>query len=259
MEFSFGIITAGNNDEAIQQIVRSIEAEEIPNYEIIIVGDSAIAGQHITVIPFDETIKRGWITRKKNLLCQAAKYENIVLLHDYVCLNRGWYKGFQQFGNDFSYCVTPIVTLQSTRFRDFCIYVECMPPVFKENCLLPYSYKPIDKIRKLMYISGTYYVIKKRVALEYPLNENLVHGVAEDVELSQRLSTNGIYIECNPFSSVSLLRDKQQAVWENEMTEEHLELLESFTEEILEEIFLLQKRQIRYHIFTISGVTYPLY
>jgi hypothetical protein len=49
-----------------------------------------------------------------------------------------------------------------------------------------------------MYISGAYFIIKKQIALQYPLNEKLVWGQGEDVELSQRLTDNNIVLKCNP-------------------------------------------------------------
>ena len=36
MNFTFGIITGGNNDVMINEIIDSIEKESIPSYEIII-------------------------------------------------------------------------------------------------------------------------------------------------------------------------------------------------------------------------------
>ena len=38
MNFTFGIITGGNNELMINDIINSIENENIPNYEIIVVG-----------------------------------------------------------------------------------------------------------------------------------------------------------------------------------------------------------------------------
>ena len=85
MDFTFGIIT---NNANINPIISSIEKLKIPNYEIIIVcnKNNYTEYEHISenVIPFDESIKPNWITRKKNLICQKAKYDNIVLLHDYI-------------------------------------------------------------------------------------------------------------------------------------------------------------------------------
>ena len=39
MEFTFGIITSGAEDDSINQIIDSIEKQNIPTYEIIIVGN----------------------------------------------------------------------------------------------------------------------------------------------------------------------------------------------------------------------------
>jgi hypothetical protein len=45
MNFTFGIITRGDNN--ISKIIKSIEEENIQNYEIIIVGGNYIEGKNI--------------------------------------------------------------------------------------------------------------------------------------------------------------------------------------------------------------------
>ena len=40
MDFTFGIITDGKNDEFIRLIIQSIENNHIPVYEVIIVGNT---------------------------------------------------------------------------------------------------------------------------------------------------------------------------------------------------------------------------
>jgi len=70
MEFTFGIITAGDNDHYIQTIIDSIRENHIPIYEIIIVGNTKIQQDGIIrVFEFDETIRAGWITKKKKYDC----------------------------------------------------------------------------------------------------------------------------------------------------------------------------------------------
>jgi acyl-coenzyme A synthetase/AMP-(fatty) acid ligase len=54
-------------------------------------GNNDFNGNDIVHIPFDETQKPMWITKKKNLITQNSKYENLVFLHDYIILNNGWY------------------------------------------------------------------------------------------------------------------------------------------------------------------------
>jgi len=253
MDFTFGIITDGKSE--LLQIIESIKEQRIPNYEIIIVGNTSIQSENTTVIQFDETIKKAWITKKKNLICQHAKYENIVLIHDYIKFDKDWYSGFLKFGNDFDYCVTKIKTIDGRRYRDFTLYQGGLENLFS-SCLLPYSYNPPDNIRKLLYISGAYYIIKKRIALEYPLNEDLIHGGGEDVELSQRLATNNIHIQCNIHSSVSLLKHAWQCNWENVLSDEQMLFLNSLDSD---ELFRKQKIQIREWISSTQNVSYQMY
>jgi len=246
MNFSFGIITGGNSDKYIQTIVDSIRNQNIPIYEILIIGKSEISGSDITNINFDETIKPGWLTKKKNIICKEAKYENIVLMHDYVCLDTNWYNGFLKYGNDFEICVNRIETLDRKRFRDFLIYPNGIYPYFWEGALLPYDYEPSKYISKLMYISGTYYVIKKDLALKFPLNEDLTMQTAgDDVELSHRLSNSDIIFKCNQYSTVYFLKEKDGVGWENLISHEDMNLLASFDNEHMSSMLFNKQKYIQ--------------
>ena len=234
MDFTFGIITTGNYDDFIKIIIESIENNNIPNYEIIIVGNTSIQNTDIiTIINFDETIKNGWITRKKNIIIQNAKYDNIVLLHDYIKLNLGWYVGFLKFGDNYDWCINPIFNSDGNRFRDYTLFPYKIPSFnidspldidtyFANSCLLPYDYENNIKTNKYMYVSGAYYVIKKNIALQYLLDENLCHNQGEDLELSKRLHNNGIFIKRNKYSNVTFLKYKDRQIWENEINSEKL-------------------------------------
>jgi predicted transcriptional regulator len=236
MEFTFGIITNGSCDNYIQEIIKSIEKNEIPIYEIIIVGNTRIEStKNIQTFVFDEGMKENWITRKKNIIVEQAKYENIVLLHDYVKINDGWYKGFLKFGSNYDWCITPICNLNGNRFRDYTLFPHKVDflnlhysPVdidnyFNNACLLPYDFVNNEKTNKYMYISGAYYIIKKNIASKHVLDETLVHYGGEDVEYSKRLHENGIIIKCNQWSSVSFMKEKESTYWENLINDEKLE------------------------------------
>jgi hypothetical protein len=236
MDFTFGIVTNSMNDNNINIIIDSIFKNNIPNFEIIIVGNTAIkASDKITIFYFNETIKPAWITKKKNIIAKNAKYENIVLLHDYIKFDDNWYNGFLKFGNNFDWCVNKIINIDGGRFRDYtlfpmksdCLNIHYSPAdidsYFNENCLLPYDFVNSIKTNKYMYISGSYYVIKKDIALKHPLNEGLCWGQGEDVEFSKRLHANGIIIKCNQFSSVQFLKYKDSTLWEKEISNEKLQ------------------------------------
>jgi hypothetical protein len=239
MDFTFGIITDGTSDHFIEQIILSIERNLIPNYEIIIVGNSKIPPtDKILIIPFNENIFKGWITRKKNTIACSAKYDNIVMMHDYIILDDNWYDGFLKFGNDYDWCVTKIVNTNGTRFRYYLLYPQCteenMPDVIEYSAvnnidtyfiyhgLFPYDFKNTIKTNKYMYISGAYYVIKKHIAMIHMLNESIFHGGGEDIEYSRRLGKLGIFIKCNANSTVHLLRYKEPARFENLISQEYL-------------------------------------
>jgi len=187
MNFTFGIITAGQNDIVIGEIIESIEKQNIPNYEIIIVGNSIINKNNVRVIEFNETIKSGWITKKKNLITSESKYDNIVFLHDYIKLLDGWYEGQLKSGDDFFVRMDIIINNNGERFRDWCIWPHNgnkMDQFIGRNCLIPYD---ISHLSKYMYISGSYWVAKKKIMEEFPLNENLRWGEGEDVLWSKQV------------------------------------------------------------------------
>ena len=239
MDFTFGIITLGDSDNYINAIIDSIYKNNIPNFEIIIVGNTKTTNTNkIQIIHFNENEKAGWITRKKNIIVQQAKYENVVLLHDYITLGENWYEGFLQFGNDFDFCVNKIINKNGNRYRDYTLFpykvdylnIDYSPgcdidPYFNNNCLLPYDFINNIRTNKYMYISGGYYVIKKHIASKHLLDENLVWNRGEDVEYSKRLHNNGIIIKCNKFSSVHFLKYKKSMPWEKEVSPEYLNKL----------------------------------
>ena len=70
MDFSFGILTSSESDTYLEEIIKSIEDQKIPNYEIILIGDTKkkFNNSNIKYLQFDESIKKGWITKKKNLI-----------------------------------------------------------------------------------------------------------------------------------------------------------------------------------------------
>jgi hypothetical protein len=236
MNFTFGIITQGNSDCFIEEIIKSIVDNKISNYEIIIVGNSKINNtDKVKIVEFNENIKPGWITKKKNIVVENAIYENIVLLHDYVKLSHDWYEGFLKYGENFDFCITKIKNFDGSRFRDYVLFpykvdflnINYSPgdikDYFNHYCLLPYDFKNNKKTNKYMYISGAYYIIKKSIALKNKLNESIAWGEGEDVEYSKRLHNNNIIISCNYHSSVILLKSKDKMSWEKEINNEELE------------------------------------
>jgi len=206
MNFTFGIITSPGSSGFLQQIVDIICDENIPEFEIIIVGgNEAHKNDVMQVIPFDESKKPMWITRKKNIITETAKYENVVYFHDYVTLVPGWYDGFKKFGNDFDICMTPILNADGSRFRDWTIWIsDDDPDRYNRGRLLPYT---VTNLTKCMYISGAYWVAKRAVMQRFPLDERLSWGESEDVVWSRQVREHYNF-SINTHSQAKLLKPK---------------------------------------------------
>ena len=204
MTFTFGIITDGENPAMLNTVISSIEAQGIPKYEIIVIGNTGIKRDHTRVVPFDESKHSKWITRKKNLITSLAKFYNIVYLHDYVALCAGWYNGFRRYGGEWDVCLNNIVNYDGTRFRDWCLDpgVE-LPEHRRRERLLPHDFTDSSK----MYVSGAYWVAKKDVMVDVPLDEELCWGEGEDVEWS-RMVRQKYEFSFNPHSRVRFLKQK---------------------------------------------------
>ena len=233
MKFTFATTTAPPQQtcfawqDRMRCMVESIRKQNIPEYEIIIVGGPAVTtGRHtfslhnrddIVHVPFDEEtgiegkgkqwcdenqIKQGgWITKKKNLITQHAKYENIVYFHDYHVFMPGWYDGYVKFGNDWDVCMNVIEDIWGNRFRD---WISWDQPGYPKRSLMDYDN---TEAAKHSYISGSYWVAKKNFMEENPLDENLVYGDAEDLEWSLRVRDKANY-RMNQHSTVRHIRPK---------------------------------------------------
>jgi hypothetical protein len=220
MKFTFGIVTAGTNDILLENLINSIYLQQIPEFEIIIVGSTSIKQTaNIILIPFDESIRSGWITKKKNIIYNRAKYDNLIMVHDYYLFSKGWYNGFLTFGDDYDVCVNKILTINGERYIDYLISPFGLNGVTNRRHFLPYDLKLTPQLSRLCYISGGYYCIKKDIALKYLYDERLSYNLAEDMELFQRLGSNNITIKFNNFSEVTLQKYKERWDWESQMTD----------------------------------------
>jgi hypothetical protein len=212
MKFTFGICTTEGQEQKIANFINSIQKNSIPqeNYEIVIVGNikkEYFKNDNIKIILFDENLKNGWITKKKNLIADHAKFNNIVFLHDYLILEENWYQSMCEFGNDWQVLLTKVFNYEGQRFRDWTLLgngrknskqikiknqeINCNPynPFIEvhepnSNALLPYDEK---RFNNWIYINGSYWIAKKDFMIENPLNEDLCWGESEDIEWSIRI------------------------------------------------------------------------
>lgn len=205
MKWTFGIITHGPTNHYIKRVIESIHSLQAPDYEIIVVGgDAPNLGEYH--IPFDDINgTRNWITKKKNLITKNACCENLVITHDYVSFDPFWYENFERFGEDWDVCMTKILNTDGRRFRDWVSYDA---PTLSDPWVPP-AFIPYEDHSKTnrMYVSGTYFCVKRKFFCKHPLDEGRVWGQNEDVEWSLRVRDHWNY-RCNPSSIVKFLKTK---------------------------------------------------
>jgi len=192
VKFTFGVCSTPGNEQRIKDILMSIKKNDIPpsNCEVIIVGNISLPmffSYDVRIFPFDESQKNGWITKKKNIITEKAKFENIVYMHDYIVLEDGWYKAMCDYGNEWDLLMNRIINIDGSRYRDWILAGDWKNNPFVERQsmkgLLPYEEK---RLTKWMYFSGACWVAKKKFMKENPLEESLTWGEGEDVEWSFR-------------------------------------------------------------------------
>ena len=197
MNFTFGITTDYKNMDQLNEVFKSIQDLNIPDYEILCIGgEKKEDTDNVKYIYFDESQKEGWITKKKNILAQSAKYENVVLMHDYYVFDKNWYKNFLEFGNNWD--VASCQQLLITGKRHFTDWVIWDSPMYPRYSALPYDEWTMTNC---MYQSGGFMIVKKALVEKLPFNEDLVHNQAEDVEWSLRMRTQCRWV-CNGGSIV---------------------------------------------------------
>lgn len=215
MKFSFCIIT-NNVTDNIRNLIDSIK-KYVPEdcREIVVVGGANEYSSDIKHIPFDESAKSGWITRKKNIAVANATYENVVVMHDYFILDANWYQGFLKYGNNFTVCSNVILNKDGTRFRDWHLKdPQWRPgplPELQRRRLLPYDFRHVN-LHQNMFINGGYWVAKKHIMQHIPLNEGLAWNEGEDIEWSNRITD--AYPLCFNKHSICHLQKQKDVIFE---------------------------------------------
>ncbi len=207
MSISFCMITDGKDTNRVNEIIDSIEANNIPpeNYEIIVVGGEPLSRKNTAVVPFDETIKPSHITRKKNIAFKLAKFETIAIGHDYVSYAPNFYNSFLDFG-DFDVAMVKILNQDNTRYTDWCTFdTPCgvNPDRLTRKWL---DYDDHSKIN-VQYVSGTFWVCKKQYQLRYLLDESKSWGQSEDLAMSYAMRDNWNY-RMNKNTHVKFIKQK---------------------------------------------------
>ena len=200
IQWTFGIVTGYQDGERLKNIIENIISLHIPEFEILIIGGNrgefSVDYPQVKLIDFDESQKPLWITKKKNIIANLAMYENMVIMHDYHVFDKDWYINFKSFGTDWDICSCPQYLITGARNpMDWSLWDK---PGHGRAWSLDYD----DWSQtQYMYVSGGFFIVKKHVMIEEPLDESFGWNEAEDVEWSLRIRDKYV-MKCNKNSIV---------------------------------------------------------
>jgi hypothetical protein len=112
-------------------------------------------------------------------------------MHDYNKFDVNWYESFKNFGTDWDICSCPQFLITGMRNpMDWSLWDK---PGHGRAWSLNYD----DWSQtEYMYISGGFFIVKKHVMIEEPLDESRGWNEEEDVEWSMRVR-NKYVMKCN--------------------------------------------------------------
>lgn len=242
MNISFGICIGPNYENAIlQNLLTSIITQKWQNndYEIIIVGnirETNILPEKTHVVPFDENLRKGWITKKKNIIAKKAKFDILCVVHDYYLFCEDWYQNLIKYTTINPYweiLSNKITRKEGDRHSDWLVNqkymdllldkyphigIKLMSVAPTENngprwvCGLPYDERELSHIQ---YISGGYILAKTDIYLNTPFDERYAWGEApEDIIWSEAVIKKGHRFYFNPYSSMTLQKKGKWKLYE---------------------------------------------
>ncbi|AJJ61720.1 Uncharacterised protein [Yersinia aldovae] len=202
--WSFGILWDGKNESYLRSFIESIESQTEHNnaYEIIVCGPEII-NSYKTEIRFiesdDVSELYSNISRKKNKIIKSARYNNICITHNRYELASNFIKSFESIKYEYDVCIIP-QKLKNTDVRVPDWVSQASDQKLTSNYLIDYGeYSPYQ------YIPGGLVISKRDILLANPFNELATWDMAEDIELSQRLTNLGYQFKLNKKTHANVL------------------------------------------------------
>ena len=207
--WSFGILTMGNKVKRVCRFLESIRKHDPEmRHEILIFGPENAAYEkfNVTYVPDSEHLMESpyaEISKKKNLIIDAAKHPNLMIVHDRYMLANDFFSGFERYGYDFDYLTVKQYDLKGDEFPSYSALERQMA---WGNCVQCNDY---SNLRTSQYLNGGLIIMKTATARMIRFNECLFWNEMEDVELSKVCMERGIVPRINFLSTAFVLDVKK--------------------------------------------------
>ena len=196
-----GVLTRGERTRELTALVQTAARHCPFPLEIVVISSGPVdlpdVATEIKFIQFAERDDFGWITRKKNLICRAAKYSDIVVCHDRFEFSPGFFEMFRRWGHGYGIAAPKIALEDGLRALDWAV-VRGDNHTWCEGGLLRYR-----DYSDFSYAPGGLTLVRKAFWEEFPWAEDLFWNEHEDVELSRRTQRAGEFVRLFPGLAVT--------------------------------------------------------
>ncbi len=190
---SFCIITGGQRPDRIDTLIKSIKAQSVPSYEIL------VCGRHRPDPGIIYTEKAHWadraeVSKMRNFNAAGAQYDTIIILDDDVEFTPDWWRNIRAVQN-FDILGCEGLDGNGDRWWDWQKMERGNP--LAGPVLLDYTETDHD-----VYISGYFMMIKKQVWKAVKFDENRRNYQHDDVDFCHRALDLGYRVETCPKATV---------------------------------------------------------
>ncbi|MEO1614951.1 MAG: glycosyltransferase family 2 protein [Planctomycetota bacterium] len=186
---SIGVLTLGDRVEELGRLIETArEYCDVP-YEIILISPDSITAYEnepdVKQIRFSERDDLGWITRKKNLICEAASFSDIVICHDRFEFTPSFFNTFHTWGCSYGIAAVRLKLPDGRRALDWGV-VQGDNHAWCKGGLIHYR-----DYSRFSYVPGGVTMLRKSFWRQFPWCEELYWNEHEDVELCRRIQRAG--------------------------------------------------------------------
>ena len=216
--WSFCIPTGPGDATGLNAVVKRILELDVPEKEILLCArpdKNFLFWDQVRIVGEDIPAPPVWITRKKNILAQEARYENLCILHDRIFLPKDFMSVMQKYGDYYPFAgfqsiwFDDVFNLSPVRYSDYgcagedhldnivAVNTSGQPTLFRPE-LFPeiekQNFKNANVLRfqRGSYLTGSMYIVKRNVWLHTPQDETLYWAQFEDIEQARRCENHGI-------------------------------------------------------------------
>ncbi len=192
--YSFCIITNGKRPEKLECEIQSILALDIPEVEILLGGEPPEGFVHpqVQVYLMADASRQGRLGEMRNCLCHLARWEHLIVVDDDMLFQPDFYRGLQDFGEDYDVLCVRLLNPDGTRYWDWATHGGPTG-----HHLLDYA-----ETDPFTYVTGGLCVMKAAVFKAVQWDEARGFYQGEDVDFSGRLHAAGLSIRFSGQSTV---------------------------------------------------------